>query len=95
MLVTFKRSPDGLSMSNPTGESYDAKFDGKDYPVKGDRAGGTVSLKKLGENSIEETYKQDGAPVAINALTVSGKTMKIVSKDPRRGTTESYTADKQ
>jgi len=95
MLVTFKVTQDGVSMSNRTGESYDAKFDGKDYPVKGDRAGGTVSLKRLGQNSIEETYKQDGKPVAVNELTVAGKILKIVSKDPRRGTTVSYTADKQ
>jgi hypothetical protein len=95
MFMTFKVSQDGVSMSNRTGESYEAKFDGKDHPGKGDRAGGTVSLKRLGQNSIEETYKQDGKVVSINELTVTGTTMKMVFKDPRRGTTESVTAEKQ
>ncbi len=95
LTVTFKSSKDGLMMSAPTGESYDAKFDGKDYPVKADRAGGTVSLKKVNDNTIEETYKQDGKPVAINTMTVTGDTMKYVAKDVRRGTTDSFTATKQ
>lgn len=95
LTVTFKSTADGLSMETPTGESYDAKFDGKDYPVKGDRAGGTVSLKKVNESTIEETYKQDGKPVQVNQFTAQGKTLKVVSKNLRRGTTESFTAEKQ
>src|SRR5512135_2204156 len=71
--VTFHATADGLQMSAPTGESYDAKFDGKDYPVKGDRAGGAVSLKKISANTIEETYKQDGKAVTVNQMTVQGK----------------------
>jgi hypothetical protein len=82
-------------MTSKTGESYDAKFDGKDYPMKSDRAGGTISLKKLSGNSFEETYKQDAKPVQISVVTVDGKTMKVVSKDVRRGTTDTFTAEKQ
>jgi hypothetical protein len=95
LTFTYKSIEDGLSMQAPTGESYEAKFDGKDYPVKADRAGGMISLKKLNDNTVEETYKQDGKPVAVNEMTVEGKTMKVNSKDLRRGTTMSYTADKQ
>ncbi len=95
LTITFKSTPDGLSMSAPTGESYEAKFDGKDYPVKGDRAGGTVSLKKVNANTIQETYKQDGKPVAVNEMTVQGNALKMVSKDVRRGTTTTVTAAKQ
>lgn len=95
LTITIKTTDNGLSMSMPTGESYDAKFDGKDYPVKGDRAGGTVSLEKINDTTIEETYKQDGKLIAVNQLTVEGNTLKFVSKNVRRGTTESYTAEKQ
>ncbi len=95
LTFTFKSTEDGLSMSTPTGESYDAKFDGKDYPVKGDRAGGTVSVKKVNDTTVEETYKQDGKPTAVTQFTVEGKTLKVVSKNVRRGTTESFTAEKQ
>ena len=38
MTVTYASTPDGLTMSDPMGESFDAKFDGKDYPYKGDPA---------------------------------------------------------
>ncbi len=95
LIITLKGTADGLSMSAPTGESYDAKFDGKDYPIKGDRAGGTVSLKKVNDNTIEETYKQDGKPLFVNTMTVEGNTLKYVSKNIKRGTTETYIAEKQ
>ena len=35
LIVTYKSTPNGLVMSNPSGGSFDAKFDGKDYPIKG------------------------------------------------------------
>jgi hypothetical protein len=74
-------------------ESYEAKFDGKDYPVTGE-AGGTVSLQKVNDNTIEETRKKDGKLIAVNKMTVEGNTMKVVSKD-RNGNVMSFTADKQ
>jgi hypothetical protein len=95
LTFTLKSTADGLSMSTPTGESYDAKFDGKDYPVKGDRAGGVVSLKKINDTTFEETYKQDGKPVQSSQFSVQGKTLKVDLKNLRRGTTESFTAEKQ
>jgi hypothetical protein len=95
LTFTLKGSADGLSMQSGTGESYDAKFDGKDYPVKGPRPGRTISLNKVDDTTIEETYKEDGKPVSISRVTVAGNTLKYVSKDPRRGTTTSFTADKQ
>jgi hypothetical protein len=41
---TFKSTPNGLMYSDSSsGESYDVRFDGKEYPIKGPR-GGTVSV---------------------------------------------------
>jgi hypothetical protein len=34
LTFTYKAMPDGLSMSDQTGESYTAKFDGKDYQTE-------------------------------------------------------------
>src|SRR5262249_9042598 len=45
--LTYKSTADGMSFSAPTGQSYTAKFDGKEVPVAGDPGGGTVSLKKV------------------------------------------------
>ncbi len=92
---TLKATPDGLAMKSGAGDSYDAKFDGKDYPLHGDRAGRTVSLKKVNDATIEETIKEDGKPIFSTRMTVAGNTMKFVSEDLRRATTESFTADKQ
>jgi hypothetical protein len=47
-------------MSTPTGVSWEAKLDGKEYPVKGNYTNGTVSVKSLGDRSIEVTYRRDG-----------------------------------
>lgn len=95
LTFTYKSNGDGLSMTSPTGESYDAKFDGKDVPVKNSRTNQTVTLKKLGDNHVLETFKEDGKVVATNDMTVNGSTMKIVSKDMRRGTTDNLDAQKQ
>lgn len=95
--VTFKATADGLMMSSPTGESYDAKFDGKDYPIKGDIGGSVVSLKKLNERSIEETTKRDGKIISVSHWVVSadGRTLTVKSEDKERGTTETWIAIKQ
>jgi hypothetical protein len=94
---TFKGSADGLMMSSPTGESYDAKFDGKDYPVKGGADASTVSLKRLNERSVEETIKRGGKIIYVNTMAVSadGRTMTVKSEDKERGTTDSWVAVKQ
>jgi hypothetical protein len=97
LLVTFKGSAEGLMMTAPTGESYDAKFDGKDYAVKGDPGGSVVSLKKVDDHTIVETTKRDGKIVSITSWTVSadGKSLTAKSEDKERGTTSSWVATKQ
>ncbi len=97
MIVTYKSTADGLSMKVGTGESYDARFDGKDYPFKGDPGVTSVSLKKIDANTIEETDKRDGRVIFVSRLTVlpDGKTMKIAVDDKLHGTTSSYVFTKQ
>jgi hypothetical protein len=97
--LTFKLvgKPDGLTTESATGGGYDARFDGKEYPVKGDSTGTVVSLKKLNDRSIEETKKRDGKIVEVNHLTVSsdGKTMTIKVEDRERGGTTTVILVKQ
>jgi hypothetical protein len=96
MTVTFKSTADGLSMSSPTGESYDAKFDGKDYPIKGDRGGSMVSIRKIDDRTVEETVKRDGKVVGVARMTVSpdGQTLNFKYDNKERGTTMTYAAKK-
>ncbi len=97
LTITFKEIADGMSMSTPTGIRYDAKFDGKDYPMQGDRTVDTVSLKKVSEREIIETDKLGGRIVAVTTFTVSadGKTLAVRVEQKDRGATSAITAVKQ
>jgi hypothetical protein len=90
--VTYHSVPHGLQASNPGGEGYDAKFDGKDYPIHGDPVHSTVSLKRINANTIVETDKQDGIVHYKLQMVVSpdGKSMKVTEADRERGTTMTY-----
>ena len=96
LLFTYKGGGDSLSMTTPTGQSYDAKLDGKDVPYVGDPGITSVSLKRIGD-SVEETDKRDGKVVSVAKMTVApdGKTMTILVDDKLHGTTSTYIAEKQ
>jgi hypothetical protein len=98
-ILTFKyvTSEQGLTMSTPTGQSYTAKIDGTDYPVKGDPSADAVSLKRLEDGTIEEIYKRDRAPVFVNRIRVSpdGRTLTIVSENKQQARTDTFIAQKQ
>jgi hypothetical protein len=77
--VTIKVDGDTLTMASPLGDSFTAKLDGTEAPVKGDRGADRVSIKKLGPNALEQTTMLGGKLVSITKITVSadGKTMKM------------------
>jgi len=88
---------DAISMRDHQGGAYDAKFDGKDYPCKGDPGTTSVSLKKIDDNTIEETDKREGEVLYISRMTVEadGKTMRIAIQDKLHDSTLTFTATKQ
>jgi len=98
VLAKFNQSDNGLTftimvhgdevmMSSPTGQSYTAKLDGPDAPYKGDPGTTSVSVKRVGANTIVETDKRNGKPIGVGHMTVSadGKTMTIVNTDELTG----------
>ena len=97
LLTTYKTNGDEISMSDPLGDSYTAKFDGKDYPCKGSYGVNAVSLKKIDAHTIEETDKRDGTVVGVYKMTVaaSGKSLTVVAHDPRNNTTSTFTMTKK
>jgi hypothetical protein len=97
LTVTYEGTENGLKMSDPNGNSYDAKFDGKDYPINGDPGHTLVSLKRIGNDTIEETDKRDGKIVGIIRLTVSkdGKSIQVEYNNKLQGTKMSYTLEKK
>jgi hypothetical protein len=97
LLNTYKTNGDEITMTAPTGESYTAKFDGNDYPVKGSYGWDAVSLKKINSHSFEETDKRDGTVTDVSTVTVSpnGKTMTVVETSKLTGRVTTYVATKQ
>jgi hypothetical protein len=65
-------------------------------PIKGDVGGTTASVKKVGDNSYEETDKRGGKVVGVATFSVGadGK-LTVVSEDKLAGSTMKYTADRQ
>ncbi len=96
-LFTYKTNGEEITMTEPTGESYTAKFDGADYPAKGSVSYNAVSLKRINPNSFEETDKRDGKVVDVSTVTVAagGKTMTIVDTAQPSGRVSTFTAKKQ
>lgn len=96
LTITFEQSADGLKMKTPTGDHFDAKFDGKEYPAEGSPQTDKVVLKRIGPKEIEETDKLAGKVVSTSRMTVSadGKTMTVVSHE-HDGRVNTVTATKQ
>jgi len=61
---------------NPTHVQYDAKFDGKDYPVTGIPYGDMVVVKRIDANTIQTTIKKgDQVVMTVTAkVSADGKT---------------------
>ena len=61
-----------------------AKYDGRDYPVKGDPARDTVALTKVDENTVTVVNKKAGAVVTRMRIVVApdGKSRTNTLMDP-------------
>lgn len=97
LTFTYKVEGDSLTMTNPTGQTYTANLDGTDAPYKGDPGTTSVSVKRLGKNTMEESDKRDGKVISVARMTVAadGKTMTIAVNDKLHGTTSQFVAEKQ
>ena len=57
----------------------------------------SVSVKKIDNNTIEETDKRDGKPITVLRINVGhdGKIMSVKVDDKLHGTSSQFTASKQ
>jgi hypothetical protein len=80
-------------MSDPAGQTYTARFDGRDYPVTGAYGRDAVSLKKINARTIEETSKRNGTVTDVSTMTASanGKSMTVVDNDKLANRTSTIT----
>ena len=97
LTFTYAMTGDGVNYKASDGESYSAKFDGKDYPYHGDPSMTSVSLKKIDDHTFEEIDKKDGKVVSTQRVSLApdGKSLTLVSQDMREGMTDTFVADKQ
>jgi hypothetical protein len=95
--LTYKVSGGSLMMSTPTGQSYTAKLDGTEAPMKGDPGVSSVSVKMLGKNVLEETDKRDGKIISVLKVTVApdGKTATASAEDKLQNRTTDFKLAKQ
>ena len=70
-------------MTNPTGQSYTAKLDGADAPMKCDHGITSVSVKMMGKNTLEQTDKRGGKVIGVFKMKVAadGKSAKASYDD--------------
>ncbi len=94
--VKYESTADGLKMEW-NGQSYSAKFDGKEYPTKNDPGNTMVSLKKIDAHTIEETDRRGGKVTDVTRIVASadGKSLRVEDADQVHHTKMSYTMTKQ
>lgn len=97
LTFNFASTGDGLNYKASTGEGYNAKLDGKDYPYQNDPGTTSVALKKIDDHTYEETDKRNGQVIAVSRMTVSpdGKSLTMVTEDKLRGVTDTFVAERQ
>lgn len=95
--LTYKEEGGKLSMTSPTGQSYEAKTDGTEAPYKGDPGITSVTVKQTGKTSLVETDKRDGKVIGVIRSTVAadGKSMNVVYEDKLQNRSMSFVAVKQ
>ena len=83
-------------MTSKTGQSYTAKLDGTEAPMKGDPGVTSVSVKMMGKNTLVETDKRGDKVISVTTLTVSpdGKSGKAVAEDKLANRTTTYSVVK-
>ena len=93
----YKCTAEGFSAETPLGEKFNAKFDGKDYPVEDDPGGTMVSAKLLSPDTVELTSKRNGKVVAIKQMSVTpgGKSIHVVFKNDEGETMTTFDLKKQ
>jgi hypothetical protein len=97
LMFTYKVVGDTLTMTTPTGQSFTAKLDGTEAPFKGDPGTTSVSVRRIDQDSIEETDKRDGKVTFVYRSTVlpDGKTMRFVMENKLAQSTQEFVAEKQ
>jgi hypothetical protein len=85
--VSYQMTDDSFGMQS-NGRHYQAKFDGREYPMEGDPAGTTVNVRRLSPNAVLETDLRNGVVTRVIRLGVSadGAMLTVTDRDLKRAT---------
>jgi len=92
-VYTYLMTADGFTMKS-NGQSYEAKFDGRQYPILGDPGGTRVLLKKIDDHTVHETDYRQGEVVDEVRLSASGNTLRMTDRNVAHGQTMTMTFDR-
>ena len=94
--VAYQMTNDHFSM-HWNGQSYNAKFDGKQYPMQNDPGGTMVTVKKINDNTVEETDHRQGKVTDEVRLAAAsdGKSIEVTDNDVIHHQITTFTLDKQ
>jgi len=92
----YQMTNDQFSM-HWNGQSYNARFDGKEYPVHGDPGNTVVKVKKLNDHTVEETDSREGKVTDEIHLAAAGdgKSIAVTDNDVVHHQITTFTLDKQ
>jgi hypothetical protein len=92
----YQMTNDQFSM-HWNGQSYNAKFDGKEYPVQNDPGKTMVKVKKLNDHTVEEIDSREGKVTdEIHLAAASdGKSIEVTDNDVVHHQITTFTLDKQ
>ena len=95
-IYVYQMTEDQFSM-HWNGLSYNAMFDGKQYPVQGDPGKTLVSVKKVNERTVDETDSREGKVTDEIRLAAArdGTTMQVTDNDVLHHQITTFTLDKQ
>ena len=96
-LIKYKCTKESFSGETPLGEKFNAKFDGKFYPVEDDLGQTLVSAKLINANEVELTHKRKDKIVSHSRMTADsdGKTIHVVFENKDAGTTTTFDFHRQ
>jgi hypothetical protein len=84
----FKLRQEYVDDKNQAGHvAWDAKMDGKDYPVTGDPDMDAVAIQRVSERELQVTYKKAGKTIGQSHVIVSpdGKTTTLKYSNNKDG----------
>ena len=94
---SYKVNGNEVTMTTAMGETFTAKMDGTEAPMKGNPGVTSISFKSTGKDKYEQTSKRDGKVIEVEKMSLSadGKTMSVVAEDKLHNTVTKFTATKQ